>query len=947
MGDPVLVERDHELALLGDVINGVAGAASGFVVVEGAAGVGKTELLGSAARLGANCGARVLRARGSELEHQFTFGVVRQLFEPVLSTALAGERAEWVSGAAGPAGVLLGAAGSDQEVGVPGEFAVLNGLFWLAANLCAGRPLVLVVDDLHWADRASLRFLAFVQPRLQGLRLAVVAGTRPREPGAEQRLLDVLAADPSCQVVRPGALSTAGTATLLGRELGGGVEPEPGFVAACHAATGGNPLLLKVLARAVAAENVTPTAANAARVPRMGGRALRSRVGLWLGQLPPECAALARAVAVLGDEAAAGFVAAVAGLSPQAAATAAGTLQQVQILAEADPTTDTRAGTVMRFVHPLLRAAVYDQMDPAERAAGHATAARLLGEAGADVERVAAHLLRTPPAADQNVVTALRQAAAQASGGGIPETAVAYLERALEEPASDTDRPDLLVQLGLAAMLVNPSKSARYLTLALDLRDEPNRRAELAIALGNALVFAGRGASATTVYQRALDELGDEHEDLRRRVSAGLVVALVATDPVGDRGEAALNRLRDLPDEDGLGSRMLDGLIAFVDAFVLAAPEAVARARRCLGDGKVVEQANGSMALVAAWQVLAAADRPEATEVVETAAKRASQEGSLPALCVAKRLRSEACRWWGSLAEAEAEAREAQHLVNVAELEFFRPQAEAALAAALLEQGRLHEAQDALESAESIPLAYPDAQSYGLLNTRAGLLLAQGRADEGLPVIQKCGAQLTALRLVNPVYVPWRLTAALTLQALGRADEARQYAEEELELARRWGAPRALGRAARVAGLVRGSRDGLLLLRQAVDVLEPSPARLDYAKALVDLGAALRRSGQRTDARGYLTQGLEMAHHCGATPLVDYAGTELRAAGGRPRRPHITGPDALTPSETRVAHLAASGRTNREIAQQLYVTTKTVEVHLSAAYRKLGITRRTQLSKFQ
>jgi DNA-binding CsgD family transcriptional regulator len=196
----------------------------------------------------------------------------------------------------------------------------------------------------------------------------------------------------------------------------------------------------------------------------------------------------------------------------------------------------------------------------------------------------------------------------------------------------------------------------------------------------------------------------------------------------------------------------------------------------------------------------------------------------------------------------------------------------------------------------------------------------------------------------NPAIHAWRSDAALALLALGDDRRARELADEELELARAWGAPRPLGRALRVAGLARGGDAGLALLGDAVDVLEPSPARLEHAKALVELGAGLRRANRRADARPPLRRGLELAMICGATPLSERAETELLATGARLGRIALSGVESLTPSERRVADLAASGASNREIAQALFVTVKTVEVHLSSAYRKLDIASRRELS---
>ena len=197
----------------------------------------------------------------------------------------------------------------------------------------------------------------------------------------------------------------------------------------------------------------------------------------------------------------------------------------------------------------------------------------------------------------------------------------------------------------------------------------------------------------------------------------------------------------------------------------------------------------------------------------------------------------------------------------------------------------------------------------------------------------------------NPAMIAWRSHAALALLQLGTQNEARRLAREELELARTWGAPRALGAALRVAGLVEGGDEGLALLEKAVEVLADSPAKLEHAKARTDLGAALRRANRRSDAREQLRRALELATICGAVPLVQRAETELLATGARPRRISLRGLESLTPSERRVAEMAAEGPTNREIAQALFVTPKTVEVHLSSVYRKLGISSRAQLAR--
>ena len=261
-----------------------------------------------------------------------------------------------------------------------------------------------------------------------------------------------------------------------------------------------------------------------------------------------------------------------------------------------------------------------------------------------------------------------------------------------------------------------------------------------------------------------------------------------------------------------------------------------------------------------------------------------------------------------------------------------------------MEQGKLAEAATALEPGRPDESMAEDVALYFLRHSRARLRLLQGDLAGGLEAMSDVGARFERSGGRNPALLPWRSHAALALLRLGERDEARRLAAQELELARTWGAPRALGAALRAAGLVDGGAEGLRLLEEAVEVLADSPAKLEHAKARTELGAALRRQNRRSAAREQLRRAVELATVCGAAPLAAHAEAELLATGARPRRIALSGVESLTPSERRVAEMAAGGPTNREIAQALFVTPKTVEMHLSRAYRKLGINSRSQLS---
>jgi DNA-binding CsgD family transcriptional regulator len=230
-----------------------------------------------------------------------------------------------------------------------------------------------------------------------------------------------------------------------------------------------------------------------------------------------------------------------------------------------------------------------------------------------------------------------------------------------------------------------------------------------------------------------------------------------------------------------------------------------------------------------------------------------------------------------------------------------------------------------------------------LLFHRGRLRLAMGKPHEGLADLLECGRRLAAWKLVNPAIIPWRSATAVTLARLGEPQRARDLVEEELSYARQFGTARPQGVALRAAGLVEGDERGTDLLREAVDVLRRSPARLELARVQCDLGASLRRGGHRHDAIQPLREALDGAVRCGAVLLAERSRAELVAAGATPRREALRGRNALTASELRVAEMAAEGMTNREIAQGLFVTLRTVETHLTHAYRKLDIHARAEL----
>jgi DNA-binding CsgD family transcriptional regulator len=931
LGAFALLEREDELAAIDALISELPSGGR-LLLIEGPFGIGKTSLIAEAKSRAQEAGFQVLGARGSELERAFSYGVVRQLFEPHLARLGPEGRAELLGGAAALSAPLFEPAQLGAQSVADASLALLHGLYWLTVNLTARRPLLLAVDDVHWCDVPSLRWLAYLLPRMEGLAALVVLGVRAGEPGEDPGVLAQISSDPLATVLRPGPLSSAAVARLLRGTLS--PDADQVFVATCHDQTGGNPQLVRDFAHAIAAEDLAPVASNVSRLRELGARAGARALTVRLSRLPQEAARLAAAVAVLGDGADPRHAATLAGLDEETASAAAAELARAEVLLPQP---------AVGFVHPIIHAAVYEALTAVERERGHARAARLLADSGAEPERISAHLLRIAPAADGDVVRVLRQAAQSALARGAPESAVEYLRRALEEPPPDRERVDVLLELGSTETLISGPASVEHLREAYELIDDPVRRAEAAFQLGRQLFLLHEPGGSDAVLERAIDELGVTDIELRRRLEAALIHNAMMEPDLYERAVARLERVRFQRSDATAGEKMLLGLLAYHDARSnVPAEVAVELARRALAGGILLEAARGGGPFILATMVLAMADLDEALELWEQALADAHRFGSIFAYAAAKIFRTQTLLYRGELPEAERNGREALEACEAWGLTLAAGYLTGFLAGALIEQGKLDAAKEVLtrggfgDDSET-------AHAHWFLDSRVRFRLASGDPGLGLEEALAVGRSFEAVGGRNPAFLAWRSQAALALLQLGKQEEARPLAQEELELARIWGTPRAIGASLRVAGLADGGEEGLRLLREAVDVLDGSPARLERARARTELGAALRRLGRRSEARDHLRHAVELATICGARPLASRAETELLATGARPRRVALSGPESLTPSERRVADLAAEGLTNREIAQTLFVTPKTVEVHLSSVYRKLAIGSRTQL----
>jgi DNA-binding CsgD family transcriptional regulator len=931
-----LLERGHDLARIAAVLDEATSDSGRTIHVEGSAGIGKTSLLGTTAEMARARGYTVLTASGGELEIEFPYGVVRELFLPVLGRP---DAPSLLSGDAAPARAVLsrGTVKRVQPTNTGGAFEVLDALFCLTANLAATQPLTLVIDDAHWSDGPSLRFLLYLSRRLAGLSVVLVSARRPGEPGGDDSLLDHLATLGTPDVLRPAGLTEDGVAAILRRDLD--IAPDPAFVAAVHSATGGNPFLVVELASSLRGHEMQPTSASLAALTSIGLDGVQQSILHRLANLGSGAAALARAISIYGGGVELRHAAELAELDYADAVRLVAALVRVQIL---------RDESRLTFVHPLIRAAIYADLPRLARADGHARAAHILARDEGDADAVAGHLLEAPPSGNAAVAEHLLLAAREAGGHGATDVAASYLRRALAEPPPPALLPVILRELGASELAAGqPDAAAERLAAAAKHATDLASRVSIALMRRHALVLADRIAEVVPV----VDQVADDADTATTRdllEGAALGAGQLDFEVVRrlDRRIARLwERVTDVSVTEPLALAVAASTSAFANRPLELTTELTDRAIAMLG------RAHPQSDYTVEGQIVAALFVCERYELVDEFTSQclddARRRGSVPRFISMATMRSYTAYRTGALADAEADARDALEAARLYGHQFWVPAAVAALLNPLTEKDMFEEAEQVLADTKVQEL-HGNSSAWGwaslLLPARGRMRLAAGQPALALADLLACRDRHASDANRSPALWAWRSEAALALAAMGDHEHARSLAEDELMLARQVNTPRALGVALRARGLVAASGDGLDHLSEAVSVLSGSSAVLEHARAQVDLAAALRRGGRRADARGLLYDALDQATRCGASALAERAGEELLAAGARPHRSRTSGPESLTPSERRVARLAADGRSNPEIAQALFLTRRTVETHLTHAYQKLGITSRDGLA---
>jgi DNA-binding CsgD family transcriptional regulator len=933
-----LVEREGELAAIeGALERARSGSSGGALLIEGPAGIGKTALLGELGERAKAAGMRVLGARGSEMEREFGFGVVRQLFGSVLRGLSDEERARLFVGPAALAAAILGF-GSAEGTEVGGAEASLYGLFWLLAGLAEFGPLVLAIDDAHWCDASSLRFVQYLGRRLDGLPVFVALAARPNEPGVEAEMLRGLTTSLDVPTIRPSLLSADGTAALVRSRLG---DAAPDVTSACFEATGGNPLLIKELLAELdpAVPGATPAPISPDRVATMGPERIAAEVLDRALKVDATGPAVVRAVAVLGEGTDLATVAALAEVDPDDAVAIVDRLAAASILAA------TSAGH--GFVHPLLRSSIYEDIPAASRARSHARAAELLRAREAEAEEVAAHLLLCEPGTTGDDTAAiLEAAAARAAARGAPESAAAYLRRALPELRDRAARADLLRRLGSAEVALRDPASIGHLAQAAELTDDPERAIGISLELMELLSIAGMWTETVQTAEAALARFGDLEVPGVLDIEAGLA-ATRAYDParVGefDRDLPRLRALVEGRTDDE--SAHLRWVIACMDA-ERGAPVADVLALLDPARTRWTTKRHGresSFVGQAMFALLMLDAEGEGERVVTALLEEARTGGSLMAMLFGLGLAASIESRSGDLAASEAQLAAALELITDNDMNLMALTTVLNFCLDTVVERRALESTAALVQTLELPSPFGETQSGAMLGeVRAAVLLSRGDRAGAVEVLRTVGSIYGAAD-AGPRLTRWRSRLALALPEESR-EEALALAREELELTRALGEPRAEAVALRALGLVEGGKEGIGRLRESVALLRDGEAvPLELARSLAELGAALRRANRRSEARAELRDAADLAQRCGAEALEERILEEMRIAGAKPRRRAISGSDSLTPGEQRVARAAAAGASNREIAQELFVSLRTVEMHLTNTYRKLGITSRAEL----
>ncbi len=914
-----LYERAAEIAAINAAVARLGEGRGTALLLEGRAGRGKSTLVEYAVQRGQELGARTWVVRARHLASAAPFEVLRRLLGPAVEDAGGVDALEGAARFAIP----LFTPGADLAHGVD------YGCQWLIAWLAERSPLVLAIDDAHWADGPSLRVLLDVQADISVQPVTMLVASRPVENPEVQPLLAAMAAQPDCEVLAPGTLSREAVADVVAERLG--YPAQDAFVDECLKVSRGNAFYLHELLRPYPTDSMP----NRQSFVRNGTLSLRRTVAWRLGELGPEATVLAQAAAVLGDGCSLHLAAELGRLDEATAVHQASRLEVASILQHGDP---------VEFLHPLLRAAVEAELPDVARGELHARAARLLWLSGEAPESIALHLVNSPGSSDAEVAAFLTDEGEAALEAGSIALATQLLRRALEEPAPADALPRISVGLGRAEHALGQLDAAReHLEAAMESDDRPVVLTAAA-ELFDVLIEAGQYAELGRLHDRvvALDPMGESVAEVRLRVQL-LANVFMAVEPgltlppeLAEIDTQVLPVERDVDRhllvsaaiyertmQRGTTQRLVDNLRRAV-----AAVDGVHDGTLSVWDARTALEAS-------TW--LADDEVAEADAIVERVAPSVSRlRGSAPGLQSELGHR----RIMSALAKGDFD----DVLAAIALIEERTAQREMSRVTAghrfirgwiALQRGDYLAAGELLAERTGEDMMYP----------ALGAVLA-GEPERALDMLAAQSFSTDTEGPVTAIEVELEphLVASHAHELLGDRDSALREAEREVAIRREYGPRFRLAQALRRRASFESARRAVALLAEALELAESTPRRPVTARVLASYGAALRRVERPVEAREALYRAVDLAEEMGMERLRERARQELVLAGGRPRRVRVTGPRSLTAAQHQVARLAANGRTNRQIAEELFVTIKTVETHLAAVYRKLGIATRDALA---
>lgn len=917
-----LVERDNELAALDELFERCLRGTGSVAVINGPLASGKTALLRAFAERSVKDGAIFLGAVGSRAERTLPLGVIDQVFQSVDLPSADAERIARLLVEGGLSPMVYD--GQNDPAG-PVAASVMRGLHEAVRDIAEKRPVLIAVDDAHFIDAASLQCLLHLIRRLSSSRVLIVFGGCFHSSQAQWLFHAEIFRLPNCRHIRLGPLSPDGVAAVLSGQFAHDTASR--LAPAFHRLSGGNPLLVRALA-----DDYLAAPEGTAPEPLTGdafGRAVLSC--LYRGE--PVLLEVTRALAMLGELSSVPLLGRLLDMDPESAAQAIEALK-IAGLQETG-----------RFFRESTRLAILNSMSPQDRKAMHSRAAYLLHESGAAVTTIAEHLV----AADDVQAWAapvLRDAAEQVLADGMTDLAVSYLRLAHRVCVDEQERAVIMSALVGVMWRINPAATKHYLPeLIAAVRAGHLKGQQAALTFGR-LLWYGRVDEAVAV-------LGSLQEDAatapRPSSPADGVPSLgelwlwlpyfypgmFDRDPPGPvREETPVNSFASVYAPHRRASVALGAMLTGgVGPDVVADAEQILRGTR-LGESTVKP-------ILAALTVLLFADCPDKASTWCDFLLGSVDQQQMPVWNALITVAQAAIHYrQGALAKAEARGQEALTLISAESWG-------AAVAAPLAVMVRTTTAMGNYEEAMAClnvhvpPAAFQTPCGPHYLSARGHYYLATGHFDAALQDFEACGELMSSWRFDSPAFVPWRSDAAQALVCQSMIDRASALVDEQLA---RLGPGRSHTRAITLrakAATVDADRR-VHLLRESVEAFQTSGDRLGLAYALADLGQAHEALGEVDLAATIARRASRLADQCGARPLMSsLARITGDPAGGKGDSPLLM---MLSDAEKKVAVLATKGHTNRQIANQLYITVSTVEQHLTRVYRKLAVNRRSQLS---